>query len=82
AGLGGAAGGAMTAKDGRKTEAALGGGLGAAGGSVIGNKLGGSTGATIGAGLGGAAGGAVGNNLGKDNDSGHRGKKHRKHKHR
>ncbi|MCT4953881.1 hypothetical protein LZK52_08285, partial [Pseudomonas aeruginosa] len=53
-----------------------------AGGSVIGNKLGGSTGATIGAGLGGAAGGAVGNNLGKDNDSGHRGKKHRKHKHR
>ncbi|MDK5791684.1 hypothetical protein QAB26_21235, partial [Pseudomonas aeruginosa] len=60
----------------------LGGGLAAAGGSVIGNKLGGSTGATIGAGLGGAAGGAVGNNLGKDNDSGHRGKKHRKHKHR
>ncbi|WP_254803396.1 glycine zipper domain-containing protein, partial [Pseudomonas aeruginosa] len=41
-----------------------------------------AVGATIGAGLGGAAGGAVGNNLGKDNDSGHRGKKHRKHKHR
>lgn len=33
----------MTAKDGRKTETALGGGLGAAGGSVIGNKLGGGT---------------------------------------
>lgn len=64
-GVGGAAGGAVTAKKGNKTKAALGGGLGAAGGSLLGDKLGGSTGAAIGAGVGGAAGGALGNHLGK-----------------
>ena len=65
----------ITARDGNKTEAALGGGLGAAGGSVLGNKVGGSTGSTIGAGLGGAAGGALANEYagGSERDRGHRG---------
>ncbi|MDT4856114.1 hypothetical protein D3C86_2040630 [compost metagenome] len=67
----------MTAKSGRKTEAAIGGGLGAAGGSVAGRALGGSTGSAIGAGLGGAAGGAIATELSKGD--GHRHRKHRHH---